>query len=97
MHVGQIYFDDYVGETIEKTPEYEKNTVPFVKNKDDESALNAYSASDAYDPFMQWARIRKDTFDDGLLAWMAVGVNLTANVNIKLNTKRSLLDDHLEH
>ena len=88
----------------------------MILNKDDGWAPS--SASDRYDPFVQWAWMgpsvsstsyrlflvhQNDGFADntcldGVLAWTAMGVNLTdSNIRQPPDRKRAVVNDHLEH
>jgi hypothetical protein len=93
----------------QKTDAYKNNPHKVVSNIED--GFTPFAASKTYDPFAQWSYLGKDingripilvtfvgallTIPDGLLTWIAMGVNLTAKV--PQPTKRSLLDDHLDH
>ncbi|KAF2275780.1 aromatic compound dioxygenase [Westerdykella ornata] len=94
-HVGMLYFPDDLREAIEATPEYAKNLNPVVRNADD--AFAPYSASYQYDPFVQWSWLGSRPAD-GVLTWIAMGVNLSATVEQPpKKRRRSLFDAHLAH
>ncbi|KAF2877190.1 Intradiol ring-cleavage dioxygenase [Massariosphaeria phaeospora] len=110
IHTGQLFFDNWVRGHVQNTEYYRNNKWPFIKNVDDYWAQAAASDKyDPFVKWtwVDWPRVSsmKPTRlsvklvmlinIDGVLAWIAMGVNLTANV--PQHDKRSFLDDHLEY
>ncbi|TAQ88232.1 hypothetical protein B7494_g3467 [Chlorociboria aeruginascens] len=77
-HIGQLYFDENLRAAIELTSPYNLNTQEVVTNDEDFFAPEAASA--AYDPFPEYVLLG-DSLSDGLLMWISVGLNTTANYN----------------
>ncbi|KAH7120024.1 Intradiol ring-cleavage dioxygenase [Dendryphion nanum] len=91
-HVGMLYFDQQLRDAVETLAPYKDNDQSLVSNKDDAFAPD--SASNNYDPFMQWAWLG-DNKDDGLLAWTVIGVNNSDASVWQPSRKRSLFDEHI--
>jgi hypothetical protein len=75
-HIGQLFFDEALRAEIEKTYPYNTNTQAVVSNDDDMWAPVAASAD--YDPIVEYVMLGEKV-EDGLLAWISIGVNVTAN------------------
>jgi protocatechuate 3,4-dioxygenase beta subunit len=71
---AQIYFDQQVILDNKRKPPYNANRQPFTFNKDDAWLLN--EAATQFDPFVYWITV-SDRWEDGLIAWITVGINLT--------------------
>lgn len=77
-HIGQLYFDESLRSAVEATYPYNTNTIAVTTNDED---MWASSAADAeYDPFPEYVMLG-DSLDDGLLFWISIGVNMTADVS----------------
>ena len=72
-HVGQMYFDQDLISEVEKVDPYTQNQQPLTTNEED--YILGDEAEDT-DPFMQYVKLG-DGVEDGLLAWLAIGVNTT--------------------
>ena len=75
-HIGQLFFDTSLRDAIEATYPYNTNTQAIVSNNDDMWAPSAASAE--YDPFVEYVMLGND-ISDGLLVWISIGVDTTAN------------------
>lgn len=79
MHVGQMFFDqDLISEVSEVAP-YSSNEQELTTNEDD-SILGEEAATGA-DPFMTYVKLG-DSIEDGILAWLAFGVDLTNSKDV---------------
>ncbi|KAL4941721.1 hypothetical protein BDV06DRAFT_235913 [Aspergillus oleicola] len=76
-HIGQLFFDQDLINEIEATYPYNTNTVEITQNADDHVVIVETEDSDS-DPFFQYALIG-DSVADGLVAWVTLGVNVSAN------------------
>jgi protocatechuate 3,4-dioxygenase beta subunit len=72
---AQIYFDQALIDKIEKRSPYNANTEPLTYNKDDGWLIGEAAAE--FDPFVYWIPASQ-RYEDGLIAWITVGANLTA-------------------
>ncbi|KAI7106200.1 aromatic compound dioxygenase, partial [Hortaea werneckii] len=68
-HVGQMFFDQDLISTVEKTAPYSTNTQELTKNADDD--ILASEAADM-DPFVEYVFLGEDV-SDGILAWLSIG------------------------
>jgi hypothetical protein len=75
-HIGQLFFDEALRAEIEKIYPYNTNTQAVVSNDDDMWAPVAAGAE--YDPIVDYVMLG-EKLEDGLLAWISIGVNVTAN------------------
>ncbi|KAK0728830.1 Intradiol ring-cleavage dioxygenase [Lasiosphaeria miniovina] len=75
-HVGQLYFDQELISAVEVMDPYARNTVPLSHNRAD--FLVGDEATDVYDPFVEYMLLSDDA-NDGLLVWITIGVNTTAD------------------
>ncbi|KAE8881913.1 hypothetical protein PF005_g15831 [Phytophthora fragariae] len=73
-HVGQLFFDQALISEVEAAGVYATNTQEITLNAND----NIYnqSAATGFDPIMEYALLG-DTVDDGIFAWISVGVDMT--------------------
>ncbi|KAL4933693.1 intradiol ring-cleavage dioxygenase [Aspergillus undulatus] len=76
-HIGQLFFDQELVNEIEATYPYNTNTVDITQNADDHVVIVETEDSDS-DPFFQYALIG-DSVEDGLVAWVTLGVNVSAS------------------
>jgi hypothetical protein len=72
-HVGQMYFDQDLITYANKLKPYTENKQPFITNAEDPLLSGAANASD---PIMEYTLLGKRV-EDGLLAWLSIGVNTT--------------------
>ncbi|OIW23853.1 aromatic compound dioxygenase [Coniochaeta ligniaria NRRL 30616] len=75
-HIGQLYFDEELSTAIEAFEPYARNAVARTTNRGD--FLTADEATADYDPFVSYVKLSDDA-DDGLLMWITIGVNVTAD------------------
>ncbi|KAF3911350.1 hypothetical protein ABW20_dc0100039 [Dactylellina cionopaga] len=74
-HVGQLFFDEDLRTAVEAVTPYSTNTQPVTLNANDNIA--SQQAENDYDPFVKYAYLG-DIIEDGLLAWITVGVDTSA-------------------
>ncbi len=77
-HIGQFFFDQSLVTAVESVEPYTTNTQELTLNLDD--GIAAEEATDEYDIFMDYALLG-DAASDGVLAWIVVGVDSTADYN----------------
>ncbi|KAF2090984.1 aromatic compound dioxygenase [Saccharata proteae CBS 121410] len=76
-HIGQIFFDESLRSAVELTSPYNTNDLPIVSNDDDMWAPT--QADNNYDPFPEFMYLNSEDITDGLLMWISIGVDTTAN------------------
>ncbi|KAK3179831.1 hypothetical protein K4F52_008748 [Lecanicillium sp. MT-2017a] len=72
-HVGQAFFDQTLIQAVMQEYPYSDNTQSQMMNADD-SILSEEAGTDNIDPLMSYSLLG-DTVADGLLAWLAFGIN----------------------
>ncbi|KAK3934184.1 Intradiol ring-cleavage dioxygenase [Diplogelasinospora grovesii] len=77
-HIGQLYFDQELISAIETMDPYTRNTMALTTNRGD--FLTGDEATKDYDPFLSYVMLSDDA-NDGLLMWITIGVNTTADHN----------------
>ncbi|KAI1119389.1 Intradiol ring-cleavage dioxygenase [Nemania sp. NC0429] len=77
-HIGQLYFDQELINSVEAMLPYSRNTMRLMHNVDD--FLTVQQAGRDYDPFLDYVMLSEDP-DDGLLMWATIGINGTADYN----------------
>jgi hypothetical protein len=75
-HIGQLYFDEALRDVVEAAYPYNTNTLPKSRNLDD--FWIAPSATPESDPFLEYVLLG-ERIEDGILAWMSIGVNASAD------------------
>lgn len=75
-HIGQLFYPEDLIDEVEATAPYNTNTVERTTN--DEDMWSIVQASADYDPFPEFVYLG-DTVADGLLAWIQIGVNASAD------------------
>ncbi|KAK7755727.1 hypothetical protein SLS62_002339 [Diatrype stigma] len=75
-HIGQFFFDQDLISAVETVEPYTSNTQRLTTNLED--GIAADEATDEYDVFMDHALLG-DAATDGLLAWIVVGIDSSAN------------------
>ncbi|RLN93193.1 hypothetical protein BBJ28_00003013 [Nothophytophthora sp. Chile5] len=73
-HVGQIFFDQDLITEVEATSPYSTNTQEITTNADD--TIFSEEAVEDFDPVMEYVLLG-DTVEDGIMAWISVGVDMT--------------------
>lgn len=76
-HIGQLFFDKELITTVEATYPYNTSTVAITENADDHVVQDETEDSNS-DPFFEYAYLG-DAIEDGLLAWVTLGVNVSAS------------------
>lgn len=72
-HVGQVYFDQDLVTQVEATEPYSTNTQTVTTNAEDGILSQGAATSD---PIVEYVLLG-DSVEDGLLAWLAFGINTT--------------------
>ena len=75
-HIGQFFFDQDLISAVESVAPYTSNNQTLTTNLEDDIA--AEEATPEYDIFMDYAYLG-DTTADGVLAWIVVGIDNSAN------------------
>lgn len=75
-HIGQLFWDEDVRSAVEASYPYNTNTQAITTNNDDMWSI--VQAGTTYDPFPQYVYLGSDV-TDGLMAWIQIGVNTSAN------------------
>ncbi|KAF2690896.1 aromatic compound dioxygenase [Lentithecium fluviatile CBS 122367] len=75
-HIGQLFYPEDLITEVEATSPYNTNTVERTTN--DEDMWSIVQAEDDYDPIPQFIYLG-DSVSDGLLAWIQIGVNSSAD------------------
>ncbi|KFY66492.1 hypothetical protein V496_02034 [Pseudogymnoascus sp. VKM F-4515 (FW-2607)] len=75
-HIGQLYFDASLRAVVEAAAPYNTNDLPLTTNEED--VWIGPSATDVVDPFFDYVLLG-DKIEDGILAWMSMAVDGSAN------------------
>jgi hypothetical protein len=75
-HIGQLFWNEVLRSAVEDTYPYNTNTQDITTNADD--MWSVLQADSAYDPFPEYIYLG-DNLDDGLFAWIQIGLNATAD------------------
>ncbi|KAK5687373.1 hypothetical protein LTS10_001511 [Elasticomyces elasticus] len=75
-HIGQLFYPEALRSAVEAVYPYTTNDKPIVSN--DEDMWSVVQAGTDYDPYPQFTYIG-ETVADGLLAWIQIGINTTAD------------------
>lgn len=75
-HIGQLFWPEVLRSAVEAVSPYSTNTQAITSNEDDMWSI--VQASDSYDPFPEFIYLGDD-ISDGLMAWIQIGVNVTAD------------------
>ncbi|CAH0021089.1 unnamed protein product [Clonostachys rhizophaga] len=73
-HVGQVFFDQDLIDSVELLAPYNTNTQSVTKNAED---FHLEAILETSDPFLQYVLLG-DQLNDGVLAWISFGVNTTS-------------------
>ncbi|CAG9953603.1 unnamed protein product [Clonostachys rosea f. rosea IK726] len=73
-HVGQVFFDQDLIDSVELLAPYNTNTQSVTKNAED---FHLEAILETSDPFLQYVLLG-DQLSDGVLAWISFGVNTTS-------------------
>lgn len=74
-HVGQSFFDQDLITSVDELEPYASNSQELTTN-DEDSILAEEADEDGVDPLMMYTLLG-DTVGDGILAWLAFGINTT--------------------
>ncbi|KAB8249575.1 Intradiol ring-cleavage dioxygenase [Aspergillus flavus] len=74
-HVGQVFFDQTLIELADTIYPYTQNTNAMVLNQEDGIF---YDEASSMDPVANYVHVG-DSLEDGLVAWMAFGINTTSD------------------
>ncbi|KAK1450281.1 hypothetical protein CPAR01_05673 [Colletotrichum paranaense] len=75
-HIGQVFWPESIRSAVEELYPYNTNTQDVTSNADDMWSILQADAS--YDPFPQFVYL-SDDLQDGLFAWIQIGVNASAD------------------
>jgi protocatechuate 3,4-dioxygenase beta subunit len=75
-HIGQLFWNEELRSAVEATYPYNTNTQAITTNADDMWSI--VQAGTTYDPFPEFMYLGDD-ITDGLLAWIQIGINTTAD------------------
>ena len=75
-HIGQLFWNEVLRSAVEDTYPYNTNTQSITTNAEDMWSIE--QADSAYDPFPEYIYLGDD-LDDGLFAWIQIGINATAD------------------
>jgi protocatechuate 3,4-dioxygenase beta subunit len=75
-HIGQLFWNEDLRSAVELVSPYNTNTQPITSNADDMWSI--VQAENDYDPFPEYMYLG-DSLSDGLLAWIQIGVNVSAD------------------
>ncbi|KAE9375224.1 aromatic compound dioxygenase [Stipitochalara longipes BDJ] len=75
-HIGQLFWPETLRSAVEATFPYNTNTQAITSNAEDMWSI--VQAENDYDPFPEFVYLG-ETIEEGLLAWIQVGVNVTAD------------------
>ncbi|KAF2171637.1 hypothetical protein M409DRAFT_17874 [Zasmidium cellare ATCC 36951] len=78
-HVGQIFFDQSLIAAVEANAPYNTNTQELTTNADD-SILGEEAAD--MDPFVEYVYVNPEDITEGVLAWITLGIDPTADEGI---------------
>ncbi|TDZ13822.1 hypothetical protein C8035_v002392 [Colletotrichum spinosum] len=75
-HIGQLFWPETLRSAVEELAPYNTNAQAVTSNADD--MWSVLQADAAYDPFPQFVYL-SDDLQDGLFAWIQIGVNASAD------------------
>ncbi|KAJ6134732.1 hypothetical protein N7523_001054 [Penicillium sp. IBT 18751x] len=75
-HIGQLFWNEVLRSAVEDTYPYNTNTQAITSNAEDMWSIE--QADSAYDPFPEYIYLG-ESLDDGLFAWIQIGINATAD------------------
>ncbi|CAD6442386.1 95c11c3a-75a2-4e76-b0d9-60b73cbb9c01 [Sclerotinia trifoliorum] len=75
-HIGQVFYNEVLRTAVEATYPYNTNTQPITSNAND--TYSVIQAESDFDPFLEFMYL-SDDITDGLLAWIQIGINTTAD------------------
>jgi len=83
-HVGQIFFDQALVDTVEKVAPYNTNKADITKNEDDDIMFEG--AQGQSDPVVEYVLLGK-TVEDGIFAWANFGIDPQSSHTVKAASK----------
>ncbi|KAJ9155243.1 GPI anchored dioxygenase [Pleurostoma richardsiae] len=75
-HIGQLFWDQDLINTVESSYPYNTNTISITENADDRVVSAEVEDTDS-DPFFDYVYLG-DSLDDGLFGWVTIGINSSA-------------------
>lgn len=75
-HIGQLFWNEVLRSAVEETYPYNTNTQNVTTNAEDMWSVE--QADSSYDPFPEYIYLGEN-LDDGLFAWIQIGINATAD------------------
>ncbi len=88
-HIGQMYFEQAIISDVEATAPYNTNTQTLTTNLEDMLAPDQATAE--YDPFLNYVMLG-DKIEDGLLMWITIGVNTSADYSANVSPAAHYLE-----
>lgn len=79
---SQLYFNDELITAVEAFAPYNTSTVAYTTWEEDGWMLD--EATSDYNPLMEYVYL-SDDINDGLLSWITVGIDLSANHNANVS------------
>ena len=76
-HIGQLFWNEALRSAVEATYPYNTNTQAVTSNAEDMWSI--VQAENDYDPFPEFMYLNSEDITDGLLAWIQIGLNTTAD------------------
>lgn len=91
-HIGQLFFDESLRSAVEATYPYNTNNITVLSNDDDMWAPSAADNAN-YDPFPEYIYLNSEDITDGLLMWIAIGIDTSANYTSSATAAAYLASD----
>jgi hypothetical protein len=76
-HIGQLFWNEELRSAVEATYPYNTNTQAVTSNADDMWSI--VQAENDFDPFPEFMYLDANDITQGLLAWIQIGINTTAD------------------
>ncbi|OLN92164.1 hypothetical protein CCHL11_01392 [Colletotrichum chlorophyti] len=89
-NIGQLFFDQSLISEVEALEPYSTNQQELTTNLEDNIAAGEATAE--YDPFLKYVKLGDD-LADGLLMWITIGINTTANLNDNVQAAAHYYED----
>ncbi|KAF1814403.1 aromatic compound dioxygenase [Eremomyces bilateralis CBS 781.70] len=90
-HIGQLFFEETLIDAVEATSPYSTNDAPRTTN--DEDMIAQSQADNNNDPFMQYIYLDADDITAGLLGWIEIGIDTSANHSSSASWASYLAED----
>lgn len=90
-HIGQLFYDEELINAVEGTSPYSSNAVKRTTNDEDQIAQS--QADNNYDPLVQYIYLNPLDISQGILAWIEIGIDPSANHSASANYAAYLAAD----